>query len=75
MGAVAGLCFALGGMVTIDAARFPSRNSLNKFFYWMHTLPPRIGSMADETWVLVNGIGSLVVGLVLLLLWLSGVLG
>ena len=71
--ALAGIWFVIWGIVTIQAAVFPTKNSLTKAIYWMTTISPRMGSMTDATWVMINGIGLLVAGLVLLGLWLVGI--
>jgi hypothetical protein len=47
---------------------FPQRNLLTKTLYWLCTLAPRIGSISDKTWVMVNGIGLLYAGVVMLTL-------
>ena len=39
----------------------------------MVTISPRMGSMTDETWVIVNGVGLLVFGVLVLGLWAFGV--
>ena len=61
------------GVVTIQAAIVPTKNSLTKAIYWMNTVMPRMGSMSDETWVKVNGVGLMVGGIVALALWAFGV--
>jgi hypothetical protein len=68
-----GIWFVIWGIVTIQAAVFPTKNSLTKAIYWMVTISPRMGSMTDETWVIVNGVGLLVFGVLVLGLWAFGV--
>ena len=72
-GAILGVGFLIWGVVTIQAAIVPTKNSLTKAIYWMNTVMPRMGSMSDETWVKVNGVGLMVGGIVALALWAFGV--
>jgi hypothetical protein len=65
--------FMIWGTVTIQAAVFPTKNSLTKAIYWMTTILPRMGSMTDETRVMVNGVGMLIAGVLVLGLWAFGV--
>jgi hypothetical protein len=63
------VCFIIMGVLLVLTALFPQRNSVMKGVYWLWTILPRAGSMTDKTWVMINGIGLLVVGFVLLGLW------
>jgi hypothetical protein len=72
-GAILGVWFLIWGVLTIQAAIVPTKNSLTKAIYWMNTVMPRMGSMSDETWVKVNGVGLMVGGIVALALWAFGV--
>ena len=72
-GAILGFWFLIWGVLTIQAAKFPTKNSLTKAIYWMSTIMPRMGSMTDETWVMVNGVVLLVFGVLLLVLLAFGV--
>jgi hypothetical protein len=71
---IAGFISLTIGMLLILTSFFPQRNLLTKTLYWLCTLAPRIGSISDKTWVMVNGIGLLLAGVVLLTLSLYGVI-
>lgn len=65
-------CLAIG-VLLLQAAVFPTRNSLTKAIFWLCTIAPRAGSMTDATWVMINGVGMLLAGVLMLGLWLFGV--
>jgi uncharacterized membrane protein HdeD (DUF308 family) len=70
MALVLGIVFLGFGLALIQAARFPRRNVLTETLYRL-TITPRVGSMKDETWVTINGVGMLVAGLAFLASWVS----
>ncbi len=74
MGGIFGICLAVAGLITIQAARFPSRNSFYKIVFRMTTSGPRVALIPDETWVMFNGIGLFVAGISVLCLSLLGVI-
>jgi|CZKY01.1.fsa_nt_gi hypothetical protein len=55
------------GMLLIATSLNPQRNVVTRPLYRMWTFLPRVGSMTDEKWVLVNGVCMLLVGLFFLL--------
>lgn len=54
------------GTLLIVTSRSPNKNALTKVSFRMCTIAPRVGSMRDETWVLINGVGLLATGICLL---------
>jgi hypothetical protein len=72
-GAIGGVLFLIYGVLLVQTALFPTKNSLTKAIYWMSTILPRMGSMTDEFWMMINGIVMLLVGFLVLALWVFGV--
>jgi hypothetical protein len=71
---VLGICFFVIGVLLLLTSLFPQKNSLTKTVYWLWTIAPRVGSITDEKWVMINGIGMLVGGLLFLVLWVFRVI-
>jgi uncharacterized membrane protein HdeD (DUF308 family) len=69
-----GVFFVVAGALLIRISLFPTRNALTRTLFRLSTIMPRAGSMTDETWVMVNGVGLLVGGLLLLALGVFGVI-
>ncbi len=61
----------LGGMLVIFTSRRPQTNSITRVIFRLWTLAPRVGSMTDETWVLLNGIGGVFVGVLFFVLYFA----
>ena len=62
-----GVIMIAGGMLYIVTSVNPQRNFLTQILYWITTIMPRVGSMTDKKWVLVNGVVLLLVGLLSIL--------
>ena len=71
---VLGICFLVIGALLVLTSMFPRGNALTKTLYWLWTIAPRVGSMTDEKWVMINGIAMLVGGLVFLAMWVFHVI-
>jgi hypothetical protein len=69
---VLGFWFLGTGVLLIFASLFPQKNALTKALFWLSTGMPRIGSMTDKTWVMINGIAMLLMGLVFFAFWAFG---
>jgi uncharacterized membrane protein HdeD (DUF308 family) len=69
MALVLGIVFVGLGVAQIRTARFPRWNVFTGALYWLTTITPRDGSMKDETWVMINGVVMLIVGLAFLASW------
>lgn len=63
---VVAIVLAGDGMLLVWTSRNPQRNALTRMSYRLCTMAPRIGSITDKTWVLINGAGLLIAGLFLL---------
>ncbi len=72
---IVGIFLFLGvGLLLVLTSRNSERNALTRLLFKIWTVMPRAGSMTDQTWVMINGIGLLLGGavfVVLLLLQLS----
>jgi hypothetical protein len=55
------------GMLLIMTSLHPQRNVLTRVLFRINTFMPRAGSMSDEKWVLLNGVGTLLAALFWLL--------
>lgn len=66
MGLVLAILLVADGTVLIVTSRNPTKNALTKISYRLVTITPRVGSMTDQTWVLINGLALLIAGALLL---------
>jgi uncharacterized membrane protein HdeD (DUF308 family) len=72
--ALLGIVMCAGGMLYIVTSLNPQRNSVTRHLFRITTFLPRVGSMTDEKWVLVNGVVFLLAGLFAILRALFGAL-
>jgi hypothetical protein len=61
-----GALFLAAGALMIVASLDSERNALTRVLFRLWTSMPRVGSMADTTWVLLNGFALVLVGVTLL---------
>jgi uncharacterized membrane protein HdeD (DUF308 family) len=66
MALVLGFVLLAFGVALIQTARLPRRNVFTEILFCLTTIMPRVGSMKDETWVMINGVVMLIVGLLFL---------
>ncbi len=72
--ALLGIVMCAGGMLYVVTSLNPQRNFVTRVLFRITTFLPRVGSMTDEKWVLVNGVVFLLVGILLVLRAVLGVL-
>ena len=68
---IAGVLWGLGILLVLTYLD-PQRNPLTRTVYRLWTILPRVGSMTDRQWILMNGVVLLVGGTVLVSLFFLG---
>ncbi len=63
---VGGTSAIAAGFLMIVTSLNPQRNFVTRFLFRINTFLPRVGSISDEKWVLINGVAVLLVGLIFL---------